>query len=95
MSEPSISIVEQESTTGGWGCETDLDTSPQEVLVRAAATCYGATLAGLLRRSGLPARKIRISARGRFERRSGAPHLTSVALHASIAGGRGCSLPRV
>jgi peroxiredoxin-like protein len=39
-------------------------TNPEELLVCAVASCYAATLGGVLRRAGLPVDSLRISARG-------------------------------
>jgi len=39
-------------------------TNPEELLVCAVASCYSATLSGLLRRAGLPASSLSVDARG-------------------------------
>lgn len=48
------------ASMGGRG----VGTNPEELLVCAVASCYAATLAGILRRSGLPATSVNIDARG-------------------------------
>jgi peroxiredoxin-like protein len=42
----------------------DSGTNPEELLVCAVASCYSATLLGVLRRAGLPADEVRIGAAG-------------------------------
>lgn len=39
-------------------------TNPEELLVSAVASCYSATLEGVLRRAGLPAEEVRVDATG-------------------------------
>lgn len=39
-------------------------TNPEELLVCAVASCYSATLFGVLRRAGLPATSVNVDARG-------------------------------
>jgi peroxiredoxin-like protein len=48
------------ASMGGRG----VGTNPEELLVCAVASCYAATLFGLLSRSGLPATSVSIDARG-------------------------------
>ncbi len=48
------------ASMGGRG----VGTNPEELLVSAVASCYGATLFGVLRRSGLPATSVTVAARG-------------------------------
>lgn len=48
------------ASMGGRG----VGTSPEELLVSAVASCYSATLLGLLRRRGLPASGVRVEAIG-------------------------------
>lgn len=51
------------STPGSMGGR-GVGTNPEELLVCAVASCYAATLAGVLRRSGLPATSVSVDARG-------------------------------
>lgn len=48
------------ASMGGRG----VGTNPEELLVCAVASCYAATLFGVLRRTGLPASSVSIDARG-------------------------------
>lgn len=48
------------ASMGGRG----VGSNPEELLVSAVGACYSATLFGLLRRAGLPARAVRIAAAG-------------------------------
>ncbi len=48
------------ASMGGRG----LGTNPEELLVSAVASCFSATLFGLLRRAGLPASSLTVDARG-------------------------------
>jgi peroxiredoxin-like protein len=48
------------ASMGGRG----VGTNPEELLVSAVASCYSATLFGVLRRAGLPARSLSVDARG-------------------------------
>lgn len=48
------------ASMGGRG----VGTNPEELLVSAVASCYSATLFGVLRRAGLPARSLRVDAQG-------------------------------
>jgi peroxiredoxin-like protein len=48
------------ASMGGRG----VGTNPEELLVSAVASCYSATLFGILRRAGLPASSLSIDARG-------------------------------
>ena len=48
------------ASMGGRG----VGTNPEELLVCAVASCYSATLSGLLRRAGLPASSLSVDARG-------------------------------
>jgi len=48
------------ASMGGRG----VGTNPEELLVSAVASCYSATLLGLLRRAGLPAGALRVDATG-------------------------------
>lgn len=48
------------ASMGGRG----VGTNPEELLVCAVASCYAATLVGVLRRTGLPAASVSIDARG-------------------------------
>lgn len=48
------------SSMGGRG----VGTNPEELLVAAVASCYSATLFGILRRAGLPATSLSVDARG-------------------------------
>jgi len=48
------------ASMGGRG----VGTNPEELLVCAVASCYAATLLGVLHRSGLPATSVKIDARG-------------------------------
>jgi peroxiredoxin-like protein len=66
------------ASMGGRG----VGSNPEELLVCAVASCYSATLLGLLRRAGLPAAAVRIAATGavtgypaqaRFERLTVSP----------------------
>lgn len=48
------------ASMGGRG----VGTNPEELLVCAVASCFGATLSGVLRRAGLPASSVSVDARG-------------------------------
>ncbi len=48
------------ASMGGRG----VGTNPEELLVSAVASCYTATLFGILRRRGLPATSVHVDARG-------------------------------
>lgn len=62
-------------------------TSPEELLLAAVTSCYSATLYRLLERSGLPVRRLSVTARGYVEDYPQAARFARIVVHPKVAGG--------
>lgn len=62
-------------------------TNPEELLVSAVGSCYSATLAGVLRRAGLPLSEVRTTARGFVEGYPGRARFARIVVSPTIHGG--------
>ena len=75
--------VSAPDSMGGRG----VGTNPEELLVSAVATCYGATLFGELQRARLPVDSVAVSARGTVTGYPGQARFERLAVSPSILGG--------
>jgi peroxiredoxin-like protein len=71
------------ASMGGRG----VGTNPEELLVCAVASCYAATLYGVLGRSGLPAESVSIDARGTVGGYPGQARFERIVVSPTIVGG--------
>ena len=71
------------ASMGGRG----VGTNPEELLVCAVASCYAATLFGVLGRSGLPAHSVSIDARGTVGGYPGQARFERIVVSPTIVGG--------
>lgn len=71
------------ASMGGRG----VGTNPEELLVCAVASCYAATLFGVLRRAGLPAGSVNINARGSVTGYPGQARFERLVVSPTIVGG--------
>ena len=62
-------------------------TNPEELLVCAVASCYSATLLGVLRRSGLAADEVRVAATGAVDGYPGHARFARLTVSPTIVGG--------
>jgi osmotically inducible protein OsmC len=71
------------ASMGGRGAGTN----PEELLVCAVATCYSATLTGVLRRAGLPVTELRTAATGTVTGYPTTARFAGVVVSPTIVGG--------
>lgn len=71
------------ASMGGRG----VGTNPEELLVCAVASCFSATLFGVLRRAGLPARSLSVDARGTVSGYPGRARFERIVVSPTIIGG--------
>lgn len=68
-------------------------TNPEELLVSAVASCYSATLFGVLRRAGLPAMSLTVDARGTVSGYPGRARFARIVVSPTIVGGDPARVP--
>lgn len=74
------------STPAGMGGR-GVGTNPEELLVSAVASCFTATLFGVLRRAGLPAASLAVDARGIVSDYPEAARFDRIVVSPTVAGG--------